>query len=279
MAPLSAGQVTRFHEDGFLILESGFPLDTLDAIVSDIEAVIDRVASKALAAGDLSESYAAAGFDTRFALLSRALRDPSVLHTSVLGKSMKTPGMFRVMTEPVLLDAIESLIGPEILAHPQFNTQARLPHQERTEVPWHQDVAFLDPDALQVPMINVWIPLVDTTIRNGCLTVLAGSHRTGVHLHGRLPEYPNAGILDGHVPDGRAVACEVGRGGFVLFHNRTVHSTFPNRSETVRWTLDIRYSNPDMPTGRAHVPGFVARSRSFPHRVAKGAAEWRALFV
>ena len=44
----------------------------------------------------------------------------------------------------------------------------------------------------------------------------------------------------------------------------------------VRWSLDIRYSVLDMPTGRDEVPGFVARSRRSPERVTKDAAEWRA---
>ena len=29
--------------------------------------------------------------------------------------------MFTLRTAPALLDVVESLIGPEILAHPQFN--------------------------------------------------------------------------------------------------------------------------------------------------------------
>jgi phytanoyl-CoA hydroxylase len=279
MNSLSAEQLAQFQEDGFLIFETGFPSDALDAIQADIQAAVDSVAMNAVATGQLSEVYADAPFATRFSLLRRALPDPSPLQARVLGKSLKTAGMFRVMTEPFLLDAIESLLGPEILSHPQFNTQARLPHQEITEVPWHQDVAFLDPDALTVPMVNVWIPLVDTTIENGCLEVIAGSHRTGIHLHGMLPGYPNAGILEGHVPEGRAVACEVKRGGMVLFHNRMVHRCFPNRSAKIRWTLDIRYSNPDRPTGRAHVPGFVARSGAKPERVTRSDQEWRALFA
>jgi hypothetical protein len=279
MGSLGEEDIARFHEDGYLVLDRGFPPGAIDAIVDDIEAAIDRAAASAFAAGELSEVFDDAPFASRFALLCDALQDASQLRASVVGKSLKTAGMFRVMTEPFLLDVIESLLGPEILAHPQFNTQARLPHQQRTEVPWHQDIAFLDPEALQVPMVNVWLPLVDTSIDNGCLEVLAGSHRTGIHLHGKLPGYPNAGILDGHVPAGTAVPCAVRRGGLVLFHNRTVHRCFPNRSTEVRWTLDIRYSDPDKPTGRAHVPGFVARSRSEPARVTRSHVDWRALFA
>ena len=35
--------------------------------------------------------------------------------------------MFTLRTSPVLLDATEALIGPEILAHPQFALRPKMP--------------------------------------------------------------------------------------------------------------------------------------------------------
>jgi hypothetical protein len=49
-------------------------------------------------------------------------------------------------------------------------------------------------------------------------------------------------------------------GGGVLFTHKTLHSSKANRSKAARWTLDIRYSELGMPTGRPAVPGFVGRS-------------------
>ena len=41
---------------------------------------------------------------------------------------MKTDGMFRVLTHPRLLDLAADVIGSnELLAHPQFNSRAKLP--------------------------------------------------------------------------------------------------------------------------------------------------------
>jgi hypothetical protein len=47
-----------------------------------------------------------------------------------------------------------------------------------------------------------------------------------------------------------------------------------NVSDHIRWSLDLRYSHPDMPTGRDGVPGFVARSRRDPSSVCPSAAAW-----
>lgn len=49
----------------------------------------------------------------------------------------KNPGMFTLRTAPALLDIVESLIGPEILAHPQYALRAKMPAHEETVVPWH----------------------------------------------------------------------------------------------------------------------------------------------
>jgi hypothetical protein len=44
----------------------------------------------------------------------------------------------------------------------------------------------------------------------------------------------------------------------------------------VRWSLDIRYSDPAQPTGRDEVAGFLARSRQHPEAVAKSHLDWLA---
>ena len=66
-------------------------------------------------------------------------------------------------------------------------------------------------------------------------------------------------------------------GGAVFLTQMLAHGSHDHLAEgLVRWSLDIRYSVLDMPTGRDEVPGFVARSRRSPERVTKDAAAWRA---
>ena len=74
-----------------------------------------------------------------------------------------------------------------------------------------------------------------------------------------------------------AVDCPVPLGGALLIHERLLHSSTPNRTEDVRWSLDLRYCNALLPTGRAGTPGFVARSPSRPETVARSVEDWLAL--
>ena len=47
----------------------------------------------------------------------------------------------------------------------------------------------------------------------------------------------------------------------------------------MRWSVDTRYSQIGLPTGRANVPGFVARSQKNPESVAKSHDDWNRQFA
>jgi ectoine hydroxylase-related dioxygenase (phytanoyl-CoA dioxygenase family) len=184
--------------------------------------------------------------------------------------------MFAIFTHPALLDVAESLIGPEILAHPQFNSRAKMPGHKAAVVPWHQDLGYLHDDADETFMVNFWIPLVDAPMASGALQVIPGSHRWGRIPHETVDGY--LGIREAALPSHTEADCPLEAGGALLIQHTTVHRSVPNVSDRVRWSLDLRYSDPAQPTGREEVPGFVVRSRAHPERVAKSHLDWMALF-
>ncbi len=277
MAGLSEEQLSDYLNDGYLLLDDVLSPEDLQPLIDDIAEGIDRKAREACSNGKLSDSFENAPFDRRLARLRETMDDASEIEKAVTGKCLKTAGMFAVITHPSILDIVESVIGPEILAHPQFNCQAKMPNEVRSQIPWHQDLGFLHPDAEATFMVNFWIPLVDVSVENGCLEVIPGSHRAGLMPHGEVAGYPNEGIRKGWVPDGVHVACPVRKGGVVVFQHKTAHRSFPNRTDRIRWSLDIRYSDPSKPTGRDEVPGFLARSDVHLESVAKTHLDWLEL--
>ena len=58
----------------------------------------------------------------------------------------------------------------------------------------------------------------------------------------------------------------------------TPHASLPNRSDGIRWSFDLRFNVTGQPTGRAHFPEFVARSRAHPDTELKDWRQWRALW-
>ena len=171
---------------------------------------------------------------------------------------------------------MEALIGPEVLAHPQFNSRAKIPGHQAAVVPWHQDLGYLHPDAEETMMVNFWIPLVDAPMETGALQVIPGSHRWSLIPHETIDGY--LGISEAALPPHEVVDCPLQVGGMLMIQHRTVHRSVPNTSERVRWSLDLRYSDPAQPTGREEVPGFIVRSRTHPERVARSHHDWLALF-
>ncbi len=203
------------------------------------------------------------------------MEDGGEIKKVVTGKHLKTSGLFSIIKQRAVLDIVESVIGPEILAHPQYNVQAKMPRESHSEIPWHQDLVFLNPEAAQTFMMNFWVPLVHATVDNGCLEVIEGSHSHGLKEHVRIAGYPDGhiGIREEDLPAGRRLSCPVRKGDLVVFQHKTVHRSYPNRTSGIRWSLDIRYCDPSMPTGR-DVPGILVRSKSHPENVAASHLEW-----
>lgn len=278
---LTPDQVRQFHDDGFLIARQLLPLAALQPLIGELEQKVEDAISAAVQRGvlDAADIFAGAPFSTRLGQVIAVCAEPNWLWQEVHGKQHKSAGMFSLRTCPSLLDAVESLIGPEIFAHPQTVLRAKLPDHAETVVPWHQDLAYLKPEeAGDTLVVNLWIPLVDATAANGCMQVLRGSHRAGLLPHDQR-ETIYKGIAEENLPEGEIVTCEVAVGDALLTMERVLHRSIPNTTQTVRWSLDTRYSRLGLPTGRKRVPGFVARSRAAPERVARSHRDWVQAFV
>ncbi len=285
-AKLTAQQKQQFHEDGFLFIHNLLPREAMQPLIDELSQRVDDGAKAAVKQGVLasSDTFDDAPFETRLAMVSDACSDRNWIWQNYFrDQKPRTAGMFALRTAPALLGVVESLIGPEILAHPQFNFRAKLPHHEITVIPWHQDLAYLIPEeAGDTLVVNVWIPLVKVTAENGCMQVIRGSHRFDLIAHNYRDQTPGhtggKGISDAELPPGEIVTAELDFGDVLLTNERVVHCGLPNRSNTARWSVDTRYSQIGLPTGRENVPGFVAHSRANPDSVARTHHDWNRLF-
>src|SRR5258708_36527848 len=100
-------------------------------------------------------------------------------------------GMFRVLSNPRLLDLVESVIGPEIFSCPVQHTRMKLPKRAVADpangligkIPWHQDNGVLMPEADESSILTVWMPVTESTVANGCMQVIPRSHRRALFDH------------------------------------------------------------------------------------------------
>ncbi|XP_070452943.1 phytanoyl-CoA dioxygenase domain-containing protein 1 isoform X1 [Equus przewalskii] len=106
------------------------------------------------------------------------------------------------------------------------------------KVPAHQDATFLYTEPLG-RLLGLWIALEDTTVENGCLWFIPGSHTSGVSRRMvRTPAGSMTGIsIRGSDPawdNSLYVPTEVGRGSLVLIHGEVVHKSEQNLSDHSR---------------------------------------------
>ncbi len=106
-------------------------------------------------------------------------------------------------------------------------------------------------------------------------------------------------IRDRNLPPVESVCVPVRRGGALFMTNLTPHASFENKSNIVRWSMDLRYQSAMVPTNApiTHLPGeiipnsaegiptacyppeadFLVRSRLRPNEVTTEAAEFHRL--
>ncbi len=142
---------------------------------------------------------------------------------------------------PKILDAIEDVIGPDILcwttnffikeaSHPGF-------------VSWHQDATYwgLEPD----DVITAWVAFTDATPENGYMQFIPGSHRIEQLPH--VDTFHKDNLLSRgqeiavDVDKSRGVGVPLKAGEMSLHHIKLVHGSEPNRTQDRRIGLAIRY--------------------------------------
>lgn len=153
--------------------------------------------------------------------------------------------IWELATHPTILDAIEALIGPNVLllATHFFNKYGEGDDAE-VFVAWHQDVLLwgLDPPSA----ITAWYAVDDSDVENGCMQVLPGTHVPGLVEHGKADQAGNLLSANQELqvsPEQAAAAVDLPlRAGQVSIHDGTVvHGSLPNRSTRRRCGLTLRY--------------------------------------
>lgn len=213
---LSGVQIREYNERGFV-----FPLDVFSA--------------------DESAAHRAY-FDE---LLSRAL-DKGWSSYSINGWHRHCGPIWDLVTEPRILDAVEDLLGPDLVC---WGTHyfTKLPGDEK-RVSWHQDASYwpLTPSKT----VTVWLAIDDADDENSAMQLLPHSH-----LHGQIDfersDATEANVLNQTVRDplryGDTPVTVVLREGQISLHtDLLLHGSEPNRSSRRRCGLTMRFVSPDV---------------------------------
>ena len=293
---LSGEQVETFHREGYLVVEAVFEDRDLQPVIDEIDREVCRRAKVLVADGKLSRTFAEYGFERQLAHISA---ETDELAVSIWNGILSGPGIFHLISHPRLVDVAEAFCGPEVIASSVYRLRPKIPNYGYGAVPWHQDSGYFEPYCDRALVVTAWVPLVDATEANGCLWVMPRSHRNPVVRHRLHESGKYLEIAKEDLPEGEVVACPVSKGGVLLMTNRTIHGSFQNTTDVVRWSMDLRYQsaslptnapitrleNEDQPSIEAGVPAacyppeadFLVRSSARPAEVIRTAAEFDEL--
>lgn len=197
---LDAGLQRRFEEVGFVVVDLVDP-----DIVAAIRRRYDRMDH------EQRESYDwVQGFDTSIYDARPAYRDEVL---AVIEDHL-APSLSQV------LDAYRIMFANFVVKQPGSEP-----------VPLHVDWTFLDEDRFS--SVTVWCPLVDTTVENGTLGVVSGSHRRIDFIRAaNIPSFERCELAVADLQDRPVIPLRAGQA--IVLDNRVVHFSPPNRSTEPR---------------------------------------------
>lgn len=239
-----------WQSEGYILIRDAIEEPYLNAVRSIISERVDELAQQAYADGKLSSLHKDEPFGRRYAAMCEEMGQPS-------GGKMFTPGemcakpLYELYSHKAIQEVLEIIIGPEVTLHGISLFRTKLPDKSETHFPWHQDSQYYntDRDAVingqrvateEMKVVTTWVPLVDTTLDNGCLWVIPGSHHWGFlessRNNGPVRLSDEKELEKRGTPTPLPMKC----GDVVFFTNLTIHGSKENLTQEVRWSHDFR---------------------------------------
>lgn len=226
---------TQWERNGFFMIRGLFTGDECRAMLDDSVALVRSSGQKAL---DKPISGHDGMIIQREDNPNPYAKNPEDRIAKVFNFHLR-PGVFTSFrNEARVTGTLSGIFGEDIDC---FQSQFIWKNPGASGQPWHQDTHDFPFD--KGPHIGVWLALTEATLQNGCLSVLPGTHRDPIHLHGP-DKRPNSlfGYLEVDVDPARKVVPMLMQPGDVLFfHGYLLHKSEDNRSYGMRAALVYRY--------------------------------------
>ncbi len=162
---------------------------------------------------------------------------------------------------PAILDAVEDVIGPDILCWSTtfFTKEA----QSSAFVSWHQDATYWGLSTDDV--ITAWVAFADAPVESGAMKFWPGSHLKNQLEHRDTFDQNNL-LTRGQeiavaVPDGAGVDVTLKAGEMSLHHVLLVHGSGPNTTDDRRIGFAIRYIPPHVRQLKVRDSAMLVRGR------------------
>ncbi len=225
---LTMQQIEAYRHDGFYFPINGIGEHRAVAARNDLEAY-ERELGKPLTAAGREERYK--------------------LH-------VRLPWACNLVRAPEILDAVEDIIGPDIMV---WTSTFFIKEPQTTAITmWHQDATYfgLRPHH----HITAWIALSEASETAGCMEFVSegGNGRLYQHKANADPNSINGGgqTISERFEKGKSVRGKLRMGEFSLHHTLCIHSSPPNNSMDRRIGYGISY----IPASTRHIGSIPQRA-------------------
>ena len=208
-----------YDRDGYVVVENIFSQDEIASFKAEIRGITSK-----LNTGDKRSNNFANGVYVGLAKQSELLR--------------------ALATDQRIADALYETMGVEDILFLSDKVVAKDASKDFPS-PWHQDWSYW----YGSHKVSVWIALDDATPDNGCLKMIPGSHRSvvGHTEHQNDKEGFSQRIPESKFDVDKSVDIVARAGTAVIFHDLTIHASYPNTTGKDRWALISTYKDGAQP--------------------------------
>ena len=176
MAILDQQQLRTYEGQGYLLIPGLLSRDDLAPVEQTIAQAVDHVARTLYADGRVGDLFEDEPLSRRLFELHRWHPRESMSWN----REVFSEAVYDLCMHPAVLDVVESLLGSgEITMNGDYWVRPKLPQEQLTTLPWHQDSDYYGAQTEPLHILSLWIPLVDVDEKNGCMQFISGSHKWG----------------------------------------------------------------------------------------------------
>jgi ectoine hydroxylase-related dioxygenase (phytanoyl-CoA dioxygenase family) len=209
-------QKNEFARQGFFITDPLFDSRTLDEIAAEFERI-------------RAEEDAALGEDGTRGITHKGKRYfLAKLHE-------RSEPCRRMVTGRSMTELAVAMLGPEVRLY--WNQAVIKPPLQGASFAWHQDTGYVPIEPQEY--LTCWLAVDETTVENGCIWVIPGSHHWGLQPHRRDE---TLGDMVGYEGPEKGIPVPLKRGQMAVFSSLLLHSSGPNITEGPRRAYVIQYA-------------------------------------
>ncbi|MFT5104000.1 MAG: non-heme Fe2+,alpha-ketoglutarate-dependent halogenase [Candidatus Latescibacterota bacterium] len=173
---------------------------------------------------------------------------------TVRDRHLDAPFIMDMFRKPEITEVLAQLLGPDILL---WRSHVFNKPPGAASIPWHQASTYMledykrpilhTPDKNALFQLTVWIAVDDTTLENGCMEFIPGSHSKMRKITVGKGEkfYSSQFAMDVDLDKTKVIPMPLKPGQFVVFSERCVHGSKGNTTDARRMGINFRAVTPD----------------------------------